>query len=530
MLASPYPLSCLYPITNTSQNWFQNRRAKAKQERKQEEYEARRAAEKAGSSQPHSPADASSCASEVSSALFPEMSPSIKPSQPNDDDADHEDAICKTEALDSTFASQSADSNQDDRSELQSPLSYDVPRSNSMTVGYTHPNRGFDSSGSIHDYTSLSGIPGQSASEQCLTALSDGVSSPQEQMMSVNYQPDNYLDYVGAGYPNTALPYFRAGEHDSVSEGLEREESGSPGHEEQQSSISQGLPTPTDTFKSPPPPANIASRRNIPRPATLQVASNRSRSYNLGCGPKTGMDGLRRPDPTSPATAMRRIASAGGNMAGRIQKAGPRSPLFLSRNTEAYLQYHSRSPVAVLSATFSATPPTPMTPAVITQSVREPTVSSNCSDDDAFMVGNAFSAVDSLKTPPETPSLIASLSAHHFTGHTFNTPGDFATPDQPLLTPYFQSEFPDLRMRHVPSYVEMGDNSVPSTPLYPNMMNSAAPDSCMFAGSMPGNTQYDWDANESITSAKSSPEQPRTRQIQFTQNITPDDYNAGQER
>lgn len=475
----------------------------------------------------------------ASSALFPEMSPSAKPAHSTDDDADHEDAACESESIDSTYAPQSGDSNQDDRSELQSPLSFDISQPDNMGVTYSHPGSTFDPSGSMHDYNSLTlpgtGLTEPSAGEQRLNSLSDGMPSPQEQMMSVSYQADNYLDYVGASYPNTSIPYFRTGGHGGIAEDqeLDDSESGSPGHDgSRRPSASQRLPTPSDSFKSPPPPADIASRRNIPRPAALQVCPPRSRSYNLGCGPKTGMDGLRRTDPTSPATAMRRIASAGGNMAGRIQKqtAGPRSPLFLSRNPEAFLQYHARSPVGVLSATFTASPPTPMTPAVVSQSVREPTVSSSCSDDDAFMAGGAFSAVDSLKTPPETPGIMTSLNSHSFNGHAFNTPGDFATTDQPLLTPYFQTEFPDLSMRHVPGYVEISDNSLPSTPLYPNMMNSAAPETGVFAGSLPGNTQYDWDANESITSAKSSPEQTRTRQIQFTQNITPEDYNAVQER
>ncbi|KAI0125500.1 homeobox domain-containing protein [Xylariales sp. AK1849] len=545
-------------------NWFQNRRAKAKQERKQEEYEARRAVEKAGSA-PISPMDIPPGISELfdhnphdrmkpSSALFPDMgsaphSDHSLDGHPNDED----DAACDSESFDSPFVAQLAECSQGGRSvELQSPLSLDFPSSDGLGFAYSQASQTFNPQGSMHSYASFTMQDRSSADvpteDKDFARDAHRLPSPEEQTPQTSYQADHYLKLVGTGYPSTALPFFQptpiVEERESVltqkADAMSQDgDSNSHIHDEQTvPSVCEDLATPSDSFKSPPPPANIASRRNIQRPAALSTASLRGRAYNPGCGPKTAFDGQRRADPASPATAMRRIVSASGSMAGRIQKSiGPRSPLFLNRNTEAYLQYHSRSPVGILSAAFSgAAPPTPMTPVVMGQGVREPTVSSTCSDDEAFMLGHGASGnlmhdfkVASLKTPPETPGLITNLGAHNFSGHPFSASIDFGA-DQALLTPYFQTEFPELSLRHVPGYVDLSDNSLPSTPLYPNMMSSAAHDLNAFPGSVAGNTQYDWDANESITSSRSSPEQPRSRQIQFTPNITPQDYNTIQER
>ncbi|KAH6648446.1 hypothetical protein BKA67DRAFT_538481 [Truncatella angustata] len=532
-------------------NWFQNRRAKAKQERKQEEYEARRAAEKAGS-EPKSPADTpcgivGALEQEIhqrmkpSSAPFPGLESATESTHDADSDAEcEEDATGDSGDFGSPFTSQSMKLHADASSgELQSPVSLDLSQSEDLGFPYSQTSQTFSAPGSMQSYASF-GLQDHQATKQSnlelgLEEMTNGLPSPEEQLTASSYQADHYLRVMGSSYPNPALSFYQSRiileEHDLANdtkqESIEEVEHISCHADQAMSSLPMGIPIPDNSFKSPPPPANLASRRNIPRPATLQVGNMRSRSYNLG--PKTGMDTLRRADPTSPATAMRRIASAGGNMAGRIHKqaAGPRSPLFLNRNTEAFFNYHSRSPVGVFSAAFpSATPPTPMTPAVMSQGGREPTVSSTCSDDDAFMLGHGM---ESLKTPPETPGVLGGLT-NNFNGHPFNTSMDFAI-DQPLLTPYIQTEFPDLSLRHIPSYVEMSDNnSLPSTPLYHNMMSAATQNPNCLAAVVPGNAQFDWDANESITSTKSSPGQPQSRQIQFTPNMTPQDYNVIQER
>lgn len=520
-------------------NWFQNRRAKAKQERKQEEYEARRAAEN-GDSESRSPlTETSSGVAELfdeedderakSSATFPSLDAATNstPSVDNEDDGE-DDAASHSEHFGSPYAPQPTTSHiESTAGELQSPLSVSLPQTESVGFSYPHATQAFGASESMQTYAPFGLQDGQQAKTLGLNHVEHvehGLPSPEENLVDTQYQSNQYLEMLGPSYPASALPYYQPHpimedelKQDHVKE--EQDDFNGTYHTEQvDMSLSQDGSTLGNSFKAPPPPANIASRRNIARPAALTVATPRSRSYNLG--PKTGMDSYRRADPTSPATAMRRIASAGGNMAGRIQKqaTGPRSPLFLNRNTEAYLQF--RSPV--FSAAFTgATPPTPMTPAIMSQGRREPAVSSTCSDDDSFMLGHGM---DSLKTPPETPGVMGVLG-NTFNHHAFNNGMDFAA-EQPLLTPGLPSEMPDLTMRHMPSYVEMGDASLPTTPLYSNMMSSMAQDPNSLVTAVSGNAQFDWDANESINSSRSSPGQPRSRQIQFTPNMTPQDYNA----
>jgi len=297
--------------------------------------------------------------------------------------------------------------------------------------------------------------------------------------------------------------------------------------------VSPGMPTPTDSFRSPPPPANIASRRKISGPAELDMnaATSRSRSYNL---PKTAMDGPKRMGITSPVSSMRRISSATGTGPGRIQKpsAGPRSPMFFGRNAEALLQYHARSPVGSGTPTFpGAAPPTPMTPALFDQrNLQEPAVISASSDDGAFDLGvgvahgylPGLKEENDLKTPPTTPGMMTDYGTSGYVSNTYNS-GFHINTDQPLMTPYFHSEFPDLSMQNVPNYVDSSD-AVPPTPVYGGVMGSSF-EHAPVTGNVMGNTQYDWDANESVISSRSSPSHPKSKQIQFTPNITPQDYH-----
>ncbi|ORY62083.1 uncharacterized protein BCR38DRAFT_486360 [Pseudomassariella vexata] len=551
-------------------NWFQNRRAKAKQERKQEEYEARRAAEKT-SSEPNSPIDPTSGVSELfnddlhqrmkpSSALFPGLSSASLTADALYDDSNYEDdATGDSEDFGSPFA-QPAKPHQDDvEGDFQSPLSLDYSRSDNGEFAYTPASQNFSHEGQIHTYAPF--MPSHQNSRGHLDGggafggVVDELPSSEEQSKHGDYQATHYLNPVSAGYTGPTLPFFATTTieeqklEEAAAETQQRRtpegvsDDGMKPEQQSTPSICLGLATPGDSFKSPPPPANIASRRNIPRPAALNSAALRSLSYNLGGGAKTAMEGSRRADPSSPATAMRRIASTNGPLTGRIQKssAGPRSPMYFNRNTEALLHYHSRSPGSTIGSTFSgAAPPTPMTPLVMSQQgMREPTVTSNCSEDEGFMLGTSISGVSAaglmhdlkaepLKTPPGTPGLMTNFG-YNFGGHPFSAGTDFSA-DQPLLTPYFRTEFPDLPLRNFPSYVDLSDASLPSTPAFPHMM-SLAQDHGQFVGPVLGTSrEYDWDANESVTSSKSSPGQPRSRAIQFTQNMTPQDYTSIQEK
>ncbi|KAK8049005.1 Homeobox protein ceh-14 [Apiospora phragmitis] len=467
-------------------NWFQNRRAKAKQERKQEEYEARRAAEKSASES----STPEGSRTETSDAFDESPHQSIRLSSAPF--LDMNSAVDSTESFDDEEEDDQAD--QDDENPTPSSEGME-PHFASHPIKPTQPL----ACGVNQETVPASSVEGLSPDQNI--AGTDFHTGLRLQMGAINTMQH--------GLPNRpkvackCLEICSCIRHKTYL--LRR-----------------------DSFKSPPPPANIASRRNIPRPAALQV---RSRPFNLQNGPKTSMDGARRNDPSSPATAMRRIASASGNMPGRIQKqtAGPRSPMFFGRNTETYLQYHARSPVGSMMSNLTAgAPPTPMTPVVYNQQgLREPTVSSNCSDDETLMLGahsGSFGLGASLKTPPGTPGMLGNFTSSNLGVHPLSAGLDFSA-DQPLLTPHFQTEFPDLSMHHnIPSYVELNDNSLPSTPLYPNMAGCGA-DSLGYVGAGPGNQQFDWETNESISSSRSSPGQSRSKQIHFTQNMTPQDYN-----
>ncbi|KAI0478236.1 hypothetical protein F4859DRAFT_50655 [Xylaria cf. heliscus] len=541
------------------QNWFQNRRAKAKQERKQEEYEARRAAEKSAS-EPSSPdedsysgaldslSEGSHKRTQPSSAAFPNVS---SPSQitdtshedeeeEEDEDEDENDEVAEHGLNDaSSVCMQSTVSTQADIADTyQSPIS--IEYSHADSTGLTHPQTSgvYTQTRSMSDFglfTSLGHGPNAALDGRTME-MHHGPPSRVERSLSTESHGSQHY----AGMHNTALSssstrtmFFSpisSGDACDMSENPFDSTASPDCHNDQGSHVvPQGMPTPTDSFRSPPPPANIASRRNIARPVALQAASLKSRSYNI---PKTALDAPKRMDISAPVASIRRISSATGMGPGRIQKssAGPRSPFF--GRAEAILQYHNRSPVGSGTPTFSgAAPPTPMTPAVFDQRhVQEPAVISASPDNASFVLGMGVASnymqevkeENDLKTPPTTPGMMTEFGTNGFVGNAFSA-GFNITTDQPLLTPYFHSEFPDLSIQPVPSYVETSDGG-PPTPVYPTMMNSNL-EQPTYTRNVIANTQYDWDANESVVSSRSSPGYPRSKQIQFTPNITPQDYH-----
>ncbi|KAI8629183.1 hypothetical protein F5Y19DRAFT_475745 [Xylariaceae sp. FL1651] len=545
-------------------NWFQNRRAKAKQERKQEEYEARRAAEK-GTSEPTSPDDDSASGTldsfcegslrrtQPSSAAFPRVSSPSQVTDPtqedeDEDDDEHEEGdddddsdVTDYRLSDANSARMRSSVSADHSDTFHSPLSVDYLQSDAASYNQGHCGN-FDQSRPMSDYglfASTLDHDSHASMDVRSSELPAGLPVRTERSMSnEGHSAQQFGGMLGARLPSlstTATFFPSVMNHDTyeVSKSPFDAAASPESHSSNQTShvVSQGMPTPTDSFRSPPPPANIASRRNIARPAALQAASLRSRSYNL---PKTALDGPKRMDHSSTASSMRRISSATGIGPGRIQKCstGPRSPLFFGRNAEALLQYHARSPIGSGTPSFSgAAPPTPMTPAVFDQhNSQEPAVISACSDDGSFVLSSGVASTfmqglkteHDLKTPPTTPGMMADYGTNGFISHPFGS--GFSMPaDQPLLTPFFQSELPDMSIQSVPSYVETSDG-LPSTPVYASMMGSSL-EHAPLTGNAMANTQYDWDANESVVSSKSSPGHPRSKQIQFTPNITPQDYH-----
>ncbi|KAK5652551.1 hypothetical protein OQA88_10312 [Cercophora sp. LCS_1] len=297
-------------------------------------------------------------------------------------------------------------------------------------------------------------------------------------------------------------------------------------------SMATASPTPPDMrFKSPPPPADIAGRRNLRRPAPLGISALRGVPH--GSGPKTGVDAPRRPET---ASSMRRISSATGGLSGRVQKpfsnsGGPRSPFLMDRNKEALFQ--SLQPLQSPIMSSVQNPISPETPeGMNTQALREDTVSTAVSDDEhGYTFGSlgavgsfpAYNVDQSIKTPPDTPGL-----AGHFPEHFYSTSVEqawsFIPHDEPLPTPslcsHGGSEIEFSMAQHMPGYVA----SQPVTPSFPP---SVGPTYGGFFGGNVANAEYNFpDTYASESSARSSPAgPPKSRQFQFAQNVTPQDYN-----
>jgi hypothetical protein len=289
-------------------------------------------------------------------------------------------------------------------------------------------------------------------------------------------------------------------------------------------SVPASLPTAADMrFKSPPPPADIASRRNMRRPAPLGLSAIRG-----GPGPKTGIDVPRRSETASP---MRRISSATGGLPGRVQKSfsnGPRSPFLMDRTKEAILQSlqssHSQT-VASFSTAMS-----PVSPADANgQGLRENTVATSASDEEqGFALGPVpgypvYKADANIKTPPDTPALAANFPEQFFASSAEQA-WNFAPHDEPLPTPslcsHGGSELEFSMAPQMPGYVA----SQPVTPSFPPSIGPTY--NGFFGGGNMSNSEYTFPDSYPESSARSSPVGPpkSRQQFQFAQNVTPQDF------
>ncbi|ERS98454.1 homeobox transcription factor [Sporothrix schenckii 1099-18] len=299
-------------------------------------------------------------------------------------------------------------------------------------------------------------------------------------------------------------------------------------------------------FKSPPPPANIATRRNKGIPAMLNSTALRSSAF----GPKTSVDaGNKRLDGGTPS--IRRISSATGLMSNRIQKpsipAAPRSPLYLEHNQEAFLQSLQTSaaveasggPPLVRSLSNSTSSVSPGEAMVSTNGM----ASSGSSDDEHLMpFGSSaanhnpyFATQSTLKTPPGTPGfhglMHAGAGEHQ---HMMDSHWRFVPQDEALLTPSlasFGSE--DFSMlQEAPHYVM---NSQPPTPSVHQSLGHGYFPLRLQTGAVSGTAgvssqaQYTFPGEAYMIPGSSgtlSPGRSKVKQFQFTPNVTPQDYNG----
>lgn len=283
-------------------------------------------------------------------------------------------------------------------------------------------------------------------------------------------------------------------------------------------------------FKSPPPPADIAGRRKMRRPAPLGLSSLRGAP-----GPKTGIEAPRRADTASP---MRRISSATGSLCGRVLKSsmgpsGPRSPFAMDRNKEALLQSIQSTQAPIMTSLNSAISPM-NSDGMVAQSVGENMGGANPLDEDQSHLFGSFGAVSGLpaytgesvvKTPPDTPGLQTALAGGYFTGTLDNT-WNLLPQDEPLPTPslcsHGGSELEFSMAPQLPGYA----GSQPVTPSFPPAMGPTY--TGYFGTSLGYNTEYQFpDSYPAESSARSSPvAPPRSKQFQFAQNVTPQDFNT----
>ena len=287
-------------------------------------------------------------------------------------------------------------------------------------------------------------------------------------------------------------------------------------------------------FKSPPPPADIAGRRNLRRPAPLGLGSLRNGSH--GPAPKTGIDAPRRSDTASP---MRRISSATGSLPGRVQKpfigsGGPRSPFALDRNKEALLQTLQSTHSPIMASLNSAMSPM-SSDGMGAQSLRETTIGTNASDEEQGYTFGSLGAVGNLpiyksepngKTPPGTPGLPVTFQDSFYPSSVEqHTAWSFVPQDEPLPTPslcsHGGSELEFSMAPQMPGYVA----SQPVTPSFPP---SIGPTYTGFFGGNLNSAEYNFpDSYPPESSARSSPGgPPRSKQFQFAQNITPQDFST----
>ncbi|KAL2146681.1 hypothetical protein VTI28DRAFT_2831 [Corynascus sepedonium] len=282
-------------------------------------------------------------------------------------------------------------------------------------------------------------------------------------------------------------------------------------------------------FKSPPPPADIAGRRKSRRPAPLGLSSLRA-----GSGPKTGIEVPRRADTVSP---MRRISSATGSLYGRVQKTfvgsgGPRSPFATDRNREVLLQslQEAQAPAMAVPVTAEMT-----AEGMLSSAMEDCEVGTNASEDDhgyhSFGSLGTASGIPlynntepTIKSPPGTPGLQIGLPENYFSTSNGQS-WMYAPQDEPLPTPslcsHGGSELEFSVAPHASGYI----SSQPVTPSLPPTMGPTY--TGYFAHGM-GQMEYQFpDAYPAESSARSSPVvPPRSKQFQFAQNVTPQDFNT----
>jgi hypothetical protein len=503
-------------VTNRKQNWFQNRRAKRKQEKKQEAYEAGQAQEAMGYSEPSSPdfynnngyysdTHLVSVPQQGSFSIMNNGPPQgVAPYNPQYSDP----SSASMESLQRTLAAAQAAS---EHEEFQ---------------GFREHQESLDTFSLIHDYSH--GDRAQFPSPDQTTAQFDGsqaysypstytgnMYSAAPQSMNELRSPDDPANHSSppySSYPNSGIPAFpsqllpvQPSDGLASHSGSDCSQSPEASNESalriafkyenipQSNESSMSPPGPSIPFKSPPPPMDIASRRKKVqvKPAALIADKLRGRP---AMGPRTvsHAEGFRRLTESPASSPMRRIASAGGNrnvLSGRICKSGfessQRSPINLGGFADAssFIEHNYQSirhPPSLnggSSHSSSLAPPTPMSPReremsfVKREGPRSTASPVNGKVNFVFNAGTGcFTTIEAdqnLASPPETPQAQMVINApSNPWANSLEFPEKswhFEVPDESLFTPAHDGFPLELHMPQ-PSY--LSSMSQPVTPAF----------------------------------------------------------------
>ncbi|EGO52753.1 hypothetical protein NEUTE1DRAFT_91411 [Neurospora tetrasperma FGSC 2508] len=541
-------------------NWFQNRRAKEKQMRKTAEFEAQQARERAeseskpsddqdqgtitefyGLSNRHQPLGLSTASIGSEDGVNNDQSDRQRPNLEQSDLALAGNA--------SAAATQSNASPSGSDSDGFAPADYNTPHS-SGPRGYglvslatpTPVSNSYGSASSHMQYSQPAPFPyGLNEPPRPVDGLPIATTMPQHNgLLGEANQFGSYTERSMFMHPSDGpFPSQMGGqdgtgngtaEHPTVRmsiEGAINSENMSP------SSGTGSSPVIADLrLRSPPPPSDIASRRNLRRPAPLGPLSLRTDC--VGNGPKTGIDvAPRRMDN---ARTIRRMSSATGSLTGRIQKSlalnsgGPRSPFPIDRKKEALLQgiQNVQSPPIMASL----------------NSAMSPMTNGGSDDEQAYTFGScgAVSGMSSLppfkseagiKTPPGTPG----LGVHFRDPFAYSAPADnawgYVSSDEPLPTPGLCSNGgSELDYSMAPQQQLSG--YVTSQPVTPSFAAAIGPTYNNVYGTNGGthlarNTEYTFpESYQPESSSRCSPAgqlRAKQQQFQFAQNVTPQDFS-----
>ncbi|KAG9248356.1 hypothetical protein BJ878DRAFT_549257 [Calycina marina] len=470
-------------------NWFQNRRAKRKQEKKQEAYEFQQSQEAAGFSEPSSPdffnanfgGDTHFMPLQHANT-FPMMNGPPQPAAPcNPQYSDPTTASMKSLQRTMAAAQASFSPHRQEFHNYQQRLSDGVPRFGGSTQ-------------TDSDQAQFPPVDGAYAQFNGQRSFSYASSSATQQ--ALNTFPSQLLPE--AGHDGLPRNVFDSCEN-TIPDGSIMSTQAIGFKFDNVDSNESSPPAPSVPFKAPP-PMDIASRRKkvAVRPAALTADTIRGRPP-VGSRTVSQVDNLRRSSDSPMGSPMRRVMSAGGIrnvMSGRINKGGiesaQRSPINLGGFSDAgaFMEhsYHTirQPPTAIDRSTLNSSlaPPTPMSP-------RGGEIGSRQQDGGTSVESPAHGGLNfifnegvpgfypqsetdqNLASPPETPQAQLALnSATHndWAPHDAfqNKQWAFEVPDEPLYTPAQDTFQLEMQMPQ-PSYLK--SMSQPVTPAFGQNFN-----------------------------------------------------------